>query len=103
MLCEWRAAVMLTEEDLAQYIDTNAKVICLDDPNLNLDREGGGNVFSGVTANNLAYVIYTSGSTGAPKGVMVPHRAMVNYVWWAVREYQVAEGNGAPLHSSIAF
>jgi amino acid adenylation domain-containing protein len=28
--------------------------------------------------DNLAYVIYTSGSTGAPKGVLLPHRGIVD-------------------------
>src|SRR5262249_36528617 len=52
---------------------------------------------------HLAYVMYTSGSTGKPKGVCIAHRGLVNYVTWAIGAYRVADGNGAPLHSSIAF
>ncbi|GLH79079.1 hypothetical protein SSBR45G_39880 [Bradyrhizobium sp. SSBR45G] len=33
-----------------------------------------------VHAENLAYVIYTSGSTGLPKGVMVRHGAVTNFL-----------------------
>ncbi|WP_233595935.1 non-ribosomal peptide synthetase [Corallococcus sp. CA031C] len=51
----------------------------------------------------LAYVIYTSGSTGRPKGVMVTHGGVVNYLAWTLNAYRVADGQGAPVHSSFSF
>jgi amino acid adenylation domain-containing protein len=33
-----------------------------------------------VVPGQLAYLIYTSGSTGQPKGVQIPHRAVVNFL-----------------------
>lgn len=35
---------------------------------------------SSIDPEDLAYVIFTSGTTGKPKGVMVPHRAILNLV-----------------------
>ncbi|GAA0644522.1 hypothetical protein GCM10010174_79390 [Kutzneria viridogrisea] len=57
---------------------------------------------SGVTPDNLAYVIFTSGSTGVPKGVMIPHSAVANYVRWSAAAYGTAD-TAAVLHSSVAF
>jgi len=52
---------------------------------------------------DLAYVIFTSGSTGEPKGVMIEHRSLVNYIWWARRMYSAGESLTWPLFSSLAF
>jgi non-ribosomal peptide synthetase component F len=48
-------------------------------------------------------VLYTSGSTGVPKGVMVTHEGLANYVRWAADTYKADAGTGAPFHSPLAF
>lgn len=40
----------------------------------------------GVGPDSIAYVIYTSGSTGQPKGVCLPHGAVVNFLLSMQRE-----------------
>lgn len=41
------------------------------------------------SAEDIAYMIYTSGSTGQPKGVMVPHKGIVNRLLWMQAEYHL--------------
>ncbi|MEU0146247.1 amino acid adenylation domain-containing protein [Streptomyces sp. NPDC006288] len=55
-----------------------------------------------VAPDALAYLIYTSGTTGLPKGVMVTHHGLMNYLWWTVDTYLRAPG-GTALFSSAAF
>ena len=53
--------------------------------------------------DGTAYMIYTSGTTGRPKGTMLTHRGLVNYLWWAKHEYQDGEALDFPLYSSLSF
>jgi len=53
--------------------------------------------------DDLAYIIYTSGSTGQPKGAMIEHRGLTNYIWWAKLIYAKEEPSIFPLYSSLAF
>ncbi|MFY9136555.1 amino acid adenylation domain-containing protein, partial [Zwartia sp.] len=52
-----------------------------------------------LRAENLAYLIYTSGSTGVPKGVMLSHHGLTNYLTWALDAYQLDSGSGAPINT----
>jgi iturin family lipopeptide synthetase C len=49
------------------------------------------------------YCIYTSGSTGTPKGVLVHHQGLVNYVWWARKQYVGDAIRNFALYSSLSF
>ncbi|HEV2435682.1 MAG TPA: amino acid adenylation domain-containing protein [Verrucomicrobiae bacterium] len=54
-----------------------------------------------VIDTDPVYIIYTSGSTGIPKGVVIPHRGVIDYIDWARACYQISEseviGNQAPF------
>jgi len=104
MLDDSQAPVLLTQQRLLDRLPPYAgHTICLDAAEPASDRSGAENPASTVHPDNLAYIIYTSGSTGQPKGVMIPHRGLSNYATWATQAYNLAQGRGAPVHSSISF
>jgi amino acid adenylation domain-containing protein len=55
-------------------------VVCLDQHTGFISDEATENLDLKATSEDLAYVCFTSGSSGQPKGVSIPHRAIVRLV-----------------------
>jgi len=52
---------------------------------------------------DIAYVLFTSGSTGVPKGVMIPHKAIIDYIDWCVDEYDLGADDVIANHAPLYF
>lgn len=55
------------------------------------------------TSRDLAYVIYTSGSTGVPKGVMVEHAGVVNFLTSMQKEPGITASDRLLAVTTISF
>jgi len=104
MMQDSAAKFLLTSGELKRHIpSTDDKAILLDADWKQIAKESSANPESSAVPSNLAYVMYTSGSTGEPKGAMILHSGLVNYLWWAISAYGVEAGRSVPVHSSISF
>jgi len=56
-----------------------------------------------ISANSLAYLIYTSGSTGQPKGVLVEHKGIVNFLEEQITAFQFNASSRSLFYLSINF
>ena len=86
MLEDADTPITLTQTDLIQRIPLQDRhIVCLDKLEIrealqtySVDNPDG--TAMGLMSRHLAYVIYTSGSTGQPKGVMIEHAALHNFL-----------------------
>jgi natural product biosynthesis luciferase-like monooxygenase protein len=54
-------------------------------------------------SEDLAYLIYTSGSTGQPKGVMIPHRTVMNFFTGMDEMVPLSDGARLLAVTSVSF
>jgi amino acid adenylation domain-containing protein len=81
MMEDAQVSLLVTQESLCESLPRHEAIaVYLDADWEKIARESPSNPSSPVNGEHLAYVIFTSGSTGQPKGVQLPHRAVVNFL-----------------------
>lgn len=101
--------ILLTEKALEQqekkFLENNREINTMIIDYQSLEKETIDTPFKkpALNSENLAYVIYTSGTTGNPKGTLLRHRNVINYICWGAGIYVKGETVGFPLYTSLSF
>lgn len=105
MLHDAGARILLTQDHLIAKLPPldGIEIVPLGEPGWGISSEAGENLPRTATTANLAYVIYTSGSTGQPKGVRIPHRAIVNHLQWMQSKFPMSEGDCVLQKTEFSF
>src|SRR5205085_8773608 len=80
MLEDARPAVVLTKAAIKIDLPAETLSLLLDRDWPAISHNSDANIADSPAKDDLAYVIYTSGSTGNPKGVMITHGNLSNYL-----------------------
>ncbi|HYG62355.1 MAG TPA: amino acid adenylation domain-containing protein, partial [Thermoanaerobaculia bacterium] len=108
MLRDSGARVLLTQDALVDRLPEAVPgllgVVCLDTDWPMIDRaEESPAPAGGCGVHNPVYIIYTSGSTGQPKGVVVEHASLANYVASAADDYGIGPDDRVLQFASMSF
>lgn len=80
-----------------------SNVLVINVGNIVIDDDNSSDLNLPHTLSHPVYCIYTSGSAGLPKGVLVSHNGLSNYVGWAVRQYVSTDLASFAFYSSLSF
>jgi len=99
-----RPAAILADPDYAPHLQgLDTHLVCLDPHWTSLAKERDEPPAVEPSPDDLAYVIFTSGSTGGPKGVMITHRSLSNFLRWMNQLCSAGLGDVFLLKSSLSF
>jgi amino acid adenylation domain-containing protein len=104
MIEDAKPSVIVTKSDLSKVVPSqSSQIVLLDRDWPTIAEQSRENLSTQPLPADLAYVIYTSGSTGQPKGVMIEHGNLSNYLLALNREIEI-RSDDVYLHlASIAF
>jgi amino acid adenylation domain-containing protein len=104
MVEDAQISVLVTQEKFTTHLPlSNINIVCLDGDRQTFSQHSQQNPKPAVTVENLAYILYTSGSTGLPKGVLIPHKALVNLATAEIKLFNLQPSSRVIQFASINF
>ncbi|MFS1514464.1 amino acid adenylation domain-containing protein [Chengkuizengella sp. SCS-71B] len=93
--------MLLVHSDFEEIISSKGtKLLIVDE---SLYKGNTSNLTNVNQSEDLAYTIYTSGSTGNPKGVMISHRAVHNFIEAMCEQIPFSQGKSILALTTISF
>jgi len=104
ILNDAQASVVITQsQHMTLFSEQAIHAICMDEDWWKIRQAPASTPVGNLSSEDLAYVIYTSGSTGNPKGVMISHTSLCNFVRLAGSALDVTSEDVYMQTASIAY
>ncbi|MDX6384576.1 MAG: hypothetical protein QOK48_2149, partial [Blastocatellia bacterium] len=103
MLKDARPSLIITKSDLAKHIPLAESCVLIDREWPAIAQQSNADLSETPGPGDLAYVIYTSGSTGEPKGALIEHGNLANYLCALNHELGISKDDRYLHTASIAF
>jgi len=105
ILGDIRPVLVLGGEEHRQRIASSGVALHTIEEILSDPARGAGPAAISIDPVDPMYIMYTSGTTGRPKGAVLPHRGIVNRLFWMQDAYRLAPGERAVegLHDRVRF
>ncbi|WP_188938391.1 non-ribosomal peptide synthetase, partial [Puia dinghuensis] len=104
MLAETKAKVVVSSGDMGARLPVGegVRIVLLDEETAFIGECPVERVERSLRPEHLAYVIYTSGSTGQPKGVMIEHRSLMDYLFGLAQATTISQCRSFALVSTLS-
>ena len=104
MLADAGVRFVITHSKLVERLaGFEGQIVVMDRDAEAISIESSSNPDESLETGAPAYSIYTSGSTGAPKGVLIGHQSLLNFVNWARDYFALTEHDRVLQFASLSF